>query len=133
MPCRLYLLIVCRTVDRNRFRRCSSDICRHVHVTILHDITFLHSSPVNLKNSQSLTDLPKSLADGNMKPASVAAGPMTTNGMCVISSPVKIALSSTLDGFSSRQLIDIYIQGSKLTLLLRRQLATKGKNLVARS
>ena len=47
----------------------------------------MHSISVNLKNSQSLTDLPKSvaqMADANMKAVPAAAGQITNNGMCVI-------------------------------------------------
>ena len=55
------------------------------------NIIILHSTSGNLKNSQSLTDLPKTVADTNMKSnaaAAAAAGQITTSGMCIIESNV---------------------------------------------
>lgn len=60
------------------------------------NIIILHSTSGNLKNSQSLTDLPKTVADANMKTnataaaavAAAAAGQIATGGMCIVESNV---------------------------------------------
>ena len=59
--------------------------CMSKKCLFLKNVIFLHSISVNLKNSQSLTDLPKSveqMTDTNLKAVPAAASQISNNGMC---------------------------------------------------